>query len=114
MTWEIIKTAGFGFLQLSPAVFYDMTFDELMLMVDGKRKNEDTNLQVICEVIRSQTAILISPSMKKGKSFNPRKNMPFPWDRKSDGPIDDPKVVRERILKRDKKQAIKKESFKGK
>lgn len=85
-----------------------------MIMVEGKRDNNQQQIQIISEVIRTQTSILITPNIKKGHSFKPRKSMPFPWDKQTEAPTDKPETIRERILKRDKKQALKKLKFTGK
>jgi hypothetical protein len=115
LTWQALEKAGFSLLKLSPAVFYSITTEELMLMIEGERDRSDVMLRLAYEVARYQVRVLISPHMKKGKSYNQK----FPWEKQQrDGVTDeqtrlDIQKTRKAILKRDNKKAVKITVFKG-
>jgi len=115
LTWQALEKAGFGFLKLTPAVFYSITTEELLLMIQGERDRADANFALAYEVARYQVRVLILPHMKKGKTYKQK----FPWEKDSfQGLSDENKNIelqktREAILKRDKKKAVKSSEFKG-
>lgn len=73
---------GVGYLQLTPALFYDMTFDELKVMANGKRKQDESKAQMYWEIARWQNYYALAPHIKKGRQFTMRDIAVFPWEKK--------------------------------
>lgn len=74
---------GVGFLQLPPAVFYELTYDELKVMAEGKRGNTDEVVRAIWEAARFSATIGLQPHMKKGKKIKTTDLAVFPWEKKT-------------------------------
>jgi len=74
-----LKRRALGFLKLTPAVFYSITTEELLLMIQGERDRADANFALAYEVARYQVRVLILPHMKREKLTNrnsPGKRIP--------------------------------------
>ena len=70
-----------GFLQLHPSLLYEMTFRELQVMAEGKRKNMEEPFKRDWERARWLATVSIQPHMKKGKRIRPQDLMTFEWER---------------------------------
>ena len=73
---------GVGYLQLTPALFYEMTFEELRAMSDGKRNQDEAQAHMLWEIARWQNYYALAPHIKKGRRFTMRDVQVFPWEKK--------------------------------
>ena len=69
-----------GYLQLTPSEFYDMTFQELKIMAEGKRRSDENQMRAMYEVARFQSVYVLQPHMKKGKKLKLTDIAKFPWE----------------------------------
>jgi hypothetical protein len=96
--WGEIEALGIGFLQLAPSVFYEMTYHELTIACDWKRKDIEQRGQLQWETARFIVHRLLQPHLKKSARLKPQDIARFTWEEKPK-----PTVVtaadRERLIK---------------
>ena len=69
-----------GYLQLTPDLFYSLTYDELVVMAKGKREQDEVTIRMGWEQARMIAYKLSAPYFKKGQVPSPMKFHKFPWD----------------------------------
>lgn len=80
--WSEIEALGIGFLQLAPSVFYEMTYHELSIACDWKRKDIEQQVQVQWESARFIAHQLLQPHVQKGKRLRLHDVATFSWESK--------------------------------
>lgn len=70
-----------GYLQLTPSQFYELTYDELVVMAEGKRKQDERAVQIQYEVARFSAVYVLQPHLKKGKRISQKDLAVFPWEK---------------------------------
>lgn len=69
-----------GYLQLTPDLFYSLTYSELMTMAKGKREQDEVHIRMGWEQARMIAYRLSAPYFKKGQAPSITKFHRFPWD----------------------------------
>jgi hypothetical protein len=78
MTWQILTELGVGELQLHPTLFFDMTYDELLVMLEGSRRKSREQWEQVRWLAMQQ----LRAHLKKGAKLDPRKDfIEFPWEK---------------------------------
>ena len=71
-----------GYLQLTPDLFYDMTYEELQVMAKARREQDEIHIRMAWEQARFIAFRLSAPYFKKGSKPTPQSFHRFPWDDK--------------------------------
>lgn len=58
-----------------------MTFEELRVMADGRRENDERQAHLLWEIARWENYYAIAPHIKKGRRFTMKDVAVFPWEK---------------------------------
>lgn len=82
LTFTLCMQVGLGQLRFSPAVFYDMLFEEFIAAWRGMNDREEMRQRQEWERTRWAATVALAPHGKQGQRIKPQDLCIFPWESK--------------------------------
>lgn len=80
MTWDGLLTFCVAVIGISPTVYYQSTFGQIVGYIHHYNKGQESQFRQEWERTRWQTAAMLNVYAKKGKSIKPADLIKFPWE----------------------------------